>query len=322
LHQLRGTGPGGRIVSEDVPSAPATATVAVATIAARNLADLLGVDLAAVPVDPVERRITREGVAVYVRSLLGGHAAAPPTAPAPAPAPALAVSMPLLQEPTDTVRLTGMRGTIARRMHASLQEMAQLTLTMDADMTAVLADRTARKAADAVVPSITDYVVAAAARALTLHSRMNAQVTESGIALLPEVHVGLAVAVDNGLLVPVIRDTAHRDLADLAAETTRLAAAARNGTVSPADLEGGTFSVSALGAYGVDAFTPVINPPNAGILGVGRLRDDVVIDNGAVATVKRLRLSLTWDHRVLDGVPAAEFCRSIVELLADPSRLD
>jgi pyruvate dehydrogenase E2 component (dihydrolipoamide acetyltransferase) len=136
------------------------------------------------------------------------------------------------------------------------------------------------------------------------------------------VHVGLAVAVDNGLFVPVIRDAADRELSDLAAETTRLAASARDGSLSPADLEGGTFSVSALGAYGVDAFTPVINPPNAGILGVGRLRDDVTVDNGEVATVKRLTLSLTWDHRVLDGVPAAEFCRAIVELLAEPTRLD
>jgi pyruvate dehydrogenase E2 component (dihydrolipoamide acetyltransferase) len=325
LHQVRGTGPGGRIVSEDVLSAPAGTPLAhvaaVATIAARNLADLLGVDLAQVPVDPVERRITREGVAVYVRSLLGGGA------PNASVSDARRVSdtgdsTPLQQEPSETIRLSGMRGTIARRMHASLQEMAQLTLTMDADMTAVLADRAARKAAAGPVPSLTDYVVAATARALTLHPQMNAQVTASRIALLPEVHVGLAVAVDNGLLVPVIRDASHRDLADLSAETSRLATAARDGAVSPTDLEGGTFSVSALGAYGVDTFTPVINPPNAGILGVGRLREDVVIVDGGVTTVKRLTLSLTWDHRVLDGVPAAEFCRTIVELLADPARLD
>ena len=83
-----------------------------------------------------------------------------------------------------------------------------------------------------------------------------------------------------------------------------------------------TFSVSALGAYGVDAFTPVINPPNAGILGVGRMRDDVALVDGQVTTIKRLTLSLTWDHRVLDGVPAAEFCRTIVTLLATPSALD
>jgi pyruvate dehydrogenase E2 component (dihydrolipoamide acetyltransferase) len=320
LHTVRGSGPGGRIVSEDVLATPAARDVpaangsarVVASVAARNLADLLGVDLARVPADPVERRVTRDGVALYVRSLLSAT-----DAPTPRP-----TTMPLLQEPSDTVRLAGMRGTIARRMHASLQEMAQLTLTMDADMTAVLADRASRKSTGSSAPSITDYVVAATARALVLHPRMNAQVTESGIALLPAVHVGLAVAVDNGLLVPVIRDTARRELSDLAAETTRLAASAREGSLSPADLEGGTFSVSALGAYGVDAFTPVINPPNAGILGVGRLRDDVTLENGEVATVKRLTLSLTWDHRVVDGVPAAEFCRAIVELLADPTRLD
>jgi pyruvate dehydrogenase E2 component (dihydrolipoamide acetyltransferase) len=229
--------------------------------------------------------------------------------------------MPLLQEPTSTVRMAGMRGTIAKRMHASLQEMAQLTLAMDADMTQVLADRAARKSS-AGTPSITDYVVAATARALLRHPGMNAQITDAGIALLPEVHVGLAVAVPNGLFVPVVRDAAHRDLTDLAAETTRLATAARAGALSPAELEGGTFSVSALGAFGVDMFTPVINPPNAGILGVGRLRKELVLVDGQVGTTSVLTLSLTWDHRVVDGVPAAEFCRTIVELLADPSALD
>ena len=316
LRAVRGTGPGGRIVSEDVLAAPvvtgtAASSTAVATVAARNLADLLGIDLADVAPDPVDRRVTREAVALHVRGLLASRAPKPPAA-----------GMPLLQEPTETIRLTGMRGTIAKRMHASLQEMAQLTLTMDADMSAVLADRAGRKTAGTAAPSITDYVVAASARALVVHPRMNAQVTEADIALLPEVHVGLAVAVANGLLVPVVRDAAHRELADLAAETTRLAAAARDGNISPAELEGSTFSVSALGAYGVDVFTPVINPPNAGILGVGRLRDDVVVVDGEVATVKRLTLNLTWDHRVVDGVPAAEFCRTIVELLADPTRLD
>jgi pyruvate dehydrogenase E2 component (dihydrolipoamide acetyltransferase) len=336
LASVRGTGPGGRIVSEDVEAAPDAGTTptrsqsvggqidAVATFAARSLADLLGVDVAAVPVDPVERRVTRDSVALYVRTLLQSLAptSAPVHAAAPSPTPPASSVLPLLQEPIERIRLTGMRGTIAKRMHASLQSMAQLTLTMDADMTAVLADRAQRKSGATPTPSITDYIVAASARALVLHPRMNAQVTENEIAVLPEVHVGLAVAVDNGLLVPVVRDTAHRDLSDLAAETSRIAAAARSGAISPGDLEGGTFSVSALGAFGVDMFTPVINPPNAGILGVGRLRDDVALVNGEVTTVKRLTLSLTWDHRVVDGVPAAAFCRTIVELLAEPSRLD
>jgi pyruvate dehydrogenase E2 component (dihydrolipoamide acetyltransferase) len=339
---VRGTGPNGRIVAADVlearpaaapaPAPTAAAVVpggfaapqpsgayAVATVAARQLADLLGVDLASVPVDAAEQRVTRDSVAWYVRTLLQQLAEAKPAAAAAAPALAAA---PLLQEPTSVVRLAGMRGTIAKRMHASLQEMAQLTLSMDADMTEVLADRAARKAQGGATPSITDYVVAATARALVRHPGMNAQVTEAGIALLPEVHVGLAVAVTNGLMVPVVRDTAHRSLADLAAETTRVAGAARTGSLTPRDLEGGTFSVSALGAYGVDVFTPVINPPNAGILGVGRLRDELVLVGGEVKAVKRLTLSLTWDHRVVDGVPAAEFCRTIVELLATPTALD
>ncbi len=334
LAAVSGTGPAGRIVSEDVeavaatgvasaPTPPAIAPIAgglvaanrhaVATVAARNLADLLGVDLSQVAPDPVERRITRDCVAIHVRARLAEPSPAPGIVPPPAPAP-------LLQEPTRTVRLSGMRGTIAKRMTASLRDMAQLTLSMDADMDAVIADRAERRAAGGATPSITDYVVAAAARALVQHPMMNAQVTADGIAVLPEVHVGLAVAVDGGLVVPVIRDTAHRDLADLSAETDRLAQAARAGELAPPDLEGGTFSVSTLGMFGVDVFTPVINPPNAGILGVGRLRDDLVLAGGEVRTVKRMTLSLTWDHRVLDGAPAAEFCKTIATLLADPAQ--
>jgi pyruvate dehydrogenase E2 component (dihydrolipoamide acetyltransferase) len=229
--------------------------------------------------------------------------------------------MPLLQEPTRTIRMTGMRGTIAKRMHASLQTMAQLTLTMDADMGAVVADRERRKQ-EGSPPGYTDYVVAAAARALATHPDVNSQVTDDGIAVLPDIHVGLAVALDNGLLVPVVRHADRLTLQQLSAETTRLAQGARSGALAPAELEGATFSVTALGMFGVDAFTPVINPPNAAILGVGRLRDDVVVIDGAVATMKRLTLSLTWDHRVIDGAPAAEFCRTIVELLAHPTRLD
>ncbi len=324
---VAGTGPGGRIVSEDVESAAMTPSLvrpvvaapagasgagssAVATMAARNLADLLGVDLAVVPPDPGEGLVTRDALARYVRQRLAVQVPVP-VPPTPAP---------LLQTPTRTVRLAGMRGTIARRMHSSLREMAQLTLTMDADMDAVVADRERRKAAGAA-PGFTDYVVAAAARTLVNHPNVNAQVVGEEIAVLPDVHVGLAVALDNGLVVPVVRHTDRLTLEVLAAETTRLATAARAGQLAPGDLDGGTFSVTALGMFGVDSFTPVINPPNAAILGVGRLRDDVVVVDGVVGTRKRLTLSLTWDHRVFDGAPAAEFCRAIVAALADPASL-
>ena len=158
---------------------------------------------------------------------------------------------------------------------------------------------------------------------MRLHPIANSQVTAAGIELLTDINVGLAVSLDDGLMVPVVRNTDSLSLAALAVETKRLAGAARSGSLALADLEGGTFSVSALGMFGVDGFTPVINPPNVAILGVGRLRDDIVLNSsGAVSSVKRLTLSLTWDHRVLDGAPAAQFCQSIVQLLADPVALN
>ena len=341
LRTVRGTGPGGRIVIADLdgvvaaPAPPAETTAArplvapggqvAATVAARQLADLLGIDLASVPADPIDGRVSREGVARHVRTLIGtspGTSAPSARAGAPAAAPLA----PAMQEPTSITKLSGMRGTIAKRMHESLSQMAQLSLFMDADLDAVVADREHRKS-KGTAPGYTDYVIAAAARALRRHPHINSQITDDGVALLPEVHVGMAVALDGGLIVPVIRDTAGRDLASLGAESSRLADAARSGSLGLADLEGGTFSVSTLGMYGVDGFTPVINPPNTAILGVGRLRDDLVLKTTKkgkkkVKTVTRLTLSLTWDHRAFDGAPAADFCRSIVDLLGEPSALD
>lgn len=218
--------------------------------------------------------------------------------------------------------MAGMRGTIASRMTQSLRDMAQLTLTVDADADAIVADRTARRASGAaVIPGYTDYVIAAVARALQRHPHVNSQVTPEGIAVLPAIHIGMAVALEKGLVVPVVRDPLERTLEDLAAETTRLAEAARAGRLGLADYEGGTFSVTALGSYGVDAFTPVINPPNAAILGVGRIREDVAWDGDTPRRARRMVLSLTWDHRVFDGAPAAEFAQEVVALLRTPSAL-
>lgn len=334
LRTIRGTGPGNRIVAADLDGVSAAVPGAAqalsatgwqgslrpATAAARQLADLLGIDLAAVPLDPIDGYVTRESVARHVRDLLA-RAAGPVTPPAVAAPPAAALPN-AMQEPSSTVRLAGMRGTIAKRMRDSLTQMAQLTLFMDADLDAVVTDRAGRAAAGAA-PSYTDYVIAAAARALVKHPIANSQITDHGVALLPTVHVGMAVALDGGLIVPVISNTAGRDLASLMAETSRLAAAARAGALKLPELEGGTFSVSTLGMFGVDGFTPVINPPNTCILGVGRLRDDLVLDDaGAVTKRKRLTLSLTWDHRAFDGAPAAAFCRTIVELLNEPATLN
>ena len=346
IETVVGSGPEGRITSEDVeeahknPSARrATAAPAItvapilssngnvlATAAARQLADLLGVDLAQVPYDATDGRVTKDGVAAFVRArLTTTQTASKENTSAEKSTTVLA---PASQTPTSIKKMSGMRGTIAKRMQSSLQDMAQLTLHMDADLDAIVEDRESRKNSgnnnsSNSLPGFTDYVIAAAARALKLHPIVNSQVTAEGIALLPEIHVSMAVALPEGLIVPVIKNTTSLDLSTLAAETKRLSGAAREGKLGLGELEGGTFSVSTLGMFGVDGFTPVINPPNTAILGVGRLRDDVVVSKkGKVSTVKRMTLSLTWDHRVFDGAPAAEFCKSIVDLLADPSALN
>ncbi len=349
IETVVGSGPEGRITSEDVeeahqnPSAPRVTTSSIsaiavppilsangnvlATAAARQLAELLGVDLAHVPYDATDGRVTKDGVAAFVRAqLAGSRSPSTPATPAPSStstSTSTTVLAPASQTPTSIKKMSGMRGTIAKRMQSSLQDMAQLTLHMDADLDAIVEDRESRKSSSHSLPGFTDYVIAAAARALKLHPIVNSQVTAEGIALLPEIHVSMAVALPEGLIVPVIKNTTSLDLASLASETKRLSGAAREGKLGLGELEGGTFSVSTLGMFGVDGFTPVINPPNTAILGVGRLRDDVVVSKkGKVSTVKRMTLSLTWDHRVFDGAPAAEFCKSIVDLLADPSALN
>jgi pyruvate dehydrogenase E2 component (dihydrolipoamide acetyltransferase) len=194
-------------------------------------------------------------------------------------------------------------------MHASLHEMAQLTLTMDVVMDAVVRHRSAADPSRRA--GFTDYVVAAVAGALVEHPVINSQITDGQVAVLPEINVGLAVALDGGLVVPVVHRTDTLTFDALRAETTRLAEAARNGRLTREEVDGATFSITALGMHGVDAFTPVINPPNTAILGVGRLRDGVRWDGDTPVRTTLLTLSLTWDHRAYDGVPAADFTASV-----------
>ena len=320
---------------------PDTGVPVVASLAARRLADLLGVDIAVVSRTGVDPRVTRDDVALYVRQRLAGTGPAPaPAQPAPellqpAPAPAqpapppvpraargrtrLSGSAPALSPPSQTpssvVRMRGMRATIASRMHQSLHDMAQLTLTMDVVMDRIVVDRQ-RRQVDGAAPSYTDYVIAAAAAALVEHPIVNSQITDEGIALLPEVNVGMAVALDKGLVVPVLRGADRLSIEEISAETARLAAAARSRSLGLPDFEGATFTVTAMGMYGVDAFTPIINPPNTAILGVGRVRRDVDWDDDDRAVPRPvLTLSLTWDHRAFDGAPAAEFTRTVREVL-------
>ncbi len=301
LGALTGSGPGGRIVAADVPPTGDRHRVS-ATVAARQTAVRLGVDLTHVRSIGVDGRIDRADVERHVREQLSAAGRPPALAEAP-----------LLQAPTQRIPLRGMRGTIAQRMHDSLAQMAQLTLAMEVVMDAVVAHRVATDPIDRA--GYTDYVIAAVAQALVDHPIANSQIADGAVNLLPEIHVGLAVALDGGLVVPVVRDTDQLSMSQLAAETTRLANAARAGRLALADLEGGTFSVTALGAFGVDSFTPVVNPPNTAILGIGRLRESVRwVDRVAVPTTV-VTLSLTWDHRAFDGAPAAQFGAAVRDRL-------
>ncbi|MEQ8693103.1 MAG: dihydrolipoamide acetyltransferase family protein [Pseudomonadales bacterium] len=302
---LAGSGPGGRIVEADVQAAANTATSAPpSSPIARKLARELNVDLNTVSGTGPGGRITREDVEQA--------AAAPKTAASPAAAAG------------SSVPIRGMRKTIAERMHASLAEMAQLTMDMDVQMDDAIKLRNQlveEWADEGVKPSFTDLVIRAAARALAKHGLMNSSWGDKEISLHGDVHVGMAVSLQEGLIVPVIKHADKISIKELAQESTRLAQAARDGSLGVDDLTGGTFTVSALGMMGVDSFTPIINAPQAGILGVNRIRDDVAWEGDRPIKVQRMRLSLTWDHRVLDGAPAAEFLGEIKGLLESPYRL-
>lgn len=330
LTAIQGTGPGGRITSEDVLANPPAETEPVSSkptstqeepekitprqipFAARKAAERLGVDVNQVTGTGPNGRITKQDVFVFSRSQ---KSVTSPTGSA----------VPATQVPGERIPMKGMRGIIAERMHASLQEMAQLTLTMDVNMDRAVELRDQLKdigqAELGAVPGYTDLVIAAAAQALAQHPLANSQIDGNDVVLLEEINVGMAVAVPDGLVVPVVHGADQLELAEIAMETSRLAEAARNKKLSLSEMEGGTFSVTALGMFGVDAFTPVINPPNAGILGVGRIRDDVEWDGDTPVKVKRMTISLTWDHRVLDGAPAAEFASTIKNFLEQPLRL-
>ncbi len=331
-----GSGPSGRVVSEDVEEYARSAATSTpsprrttspthsASPAAQQLAELLGLDITEVTPEVGSDRISRDDVARHVRTLLA-RMREETRGPARTPAPERVTTAPTEQIPVPASGLTGMRGTIARRMVSSLRDMAQLTLTMEAPSDALLEHRRSYSKTD-VVPGITDYVLAATARALRRHPMVNAQVGPAGIERLPDVHVGLAVALDEGLVVPVIHHADTLRLVELAAHSRRLADAARRGILTLEDLEGGTMSVTALGMYGVDAFTPIINPPNAAILGVGRIRPVATPSKkkgkkSGVDFHQSMTFSLTWDHRVFDGAPAAEFCSTVVEFLQNPDSL-
>ncbi|KQU07179.1 dihydrolipoamide acetyltransferase [Rhodococcus sp. Leaf7] len=326
LAAIRGTGPGGRIVSEDVEeflaATPAPAMAAEVEKPSESAGQFVG------PL--VRRRATELGVDLtrLVGTGIGGRVtkadvenAATPQAGSTAPTPTPArVTGP---QPGDVIPLSGMRGAIARNMVDSLHTMAQLTHGYEVDVTALVAVRAQLKGEGSASkpPSLNDFVVKAAALALQQHPLLNAGIADDKVTLFEEINIGVAVAVDGGLVVPVVRDADALSLTAIATRTNAVATAARTGKLALNDMEGATFSVSTLGAYGVDFFTPVVNPGNVAILGVGRVKDGFRWEGDTPVKTQVMTLSLTFDHRAVDGAPAAEYLRTLGEILARPLSL-
>lgn len=225
-------------------------------------------------------------------------------------------------ESVERIPVSGIRKVIASRMQDSLRHSAQLTLTMKADVTDLVVlqkqmSEVAQKQYE-VKLTLTDFVARAVVLSLQKHKSMNSAYVEDQIHEFGHVHLGMAVALEKGLVVPVIRHAQNCSLIDLSKNIKSLAGRARQGQLGSEEMQGSTFTITNLGAYGVEHFTPVLNLPETGILGVGAVQDTPVYKGEELQKRSILPLSLTFDHRVLDGAPAAEFLRTIKQHLEEP----
>jgi pyruvate dehydrogenase E2 component (dihydrolipoamide acetyltransferase) len=208
-------------------------------------------------------------------------------------------------------------------MHASLQQMAQLTVSMEVDFTLALQLRAQLEQLWRAEeqPTITDLIMRAAVLALKDHPRLNATLDELQLREHERVHLGLAVDAEEGLIVPVVRDADALGLRELAARSRDLAGRARANRLALDDVQGGTFTVTSLGQLGVDFFTPIVNPPQVAILGIGRVFAKLALRDGQVEERSALTLNLSFDHRAVDGAPAARFLKDVKRLLELPAAL-
>jgi pyruvate dehydrogenase E2 component (dihydrolipoamide acetyltransferase) len=212
-----------------------------------------------------------------------------------------------------------MRQAIAEQMAYSLQTMAQLTITAKADVTELVSTREALAARWGRKISYTDLLVKAVAVALRDHPVLAARLQDDEIVMPDEINIGIAVALESGLIVPVIRNAGQMTVLQISDRVKDLAQRARQGALSVDEVTGAVFTITNLGMYGVDAFTPIINPPEVAILGMGRIAEELALINGQVASRSTTVLSLTIDHRIVDGAPGAAFLQTLVQLLEHPA---
>jgi pyruvate dehydrogenase E2 component (dihydrolipoamide acetyltransferase) len=305
LSQAAGSGPGGRVVAWNVRALGGTAPARATPLAARTAADL-GVDLAAVQGSGPGGRITRQDV-----EQAGRMPATGPGTRAPA-------------QPSGTIRpFTRIEQVMAGRMVESFTSAPHFYLHVSVDARQLVALREQLKAKlearSGVHLTYTDLLVYFCARTLARHPEAMSQWTPRGMRLLGDVHVGVAVDTERGLLVPVVRDADRLGLSEISRRLADLTTRARLGSLLPTEQEEGVFTISNLGAFGVDAFDAVLNPPQAALLAVGRIKEQPMVAEGKVIPAAMLTLSLSVDHRVLDGARAARFLGDLAELLETPA---
>jgi pyruvate dehydrogenase E2 component (dihydrolipoamide acetyltransferase) len=301
LVAVDGSGPNGRINEADVrrfhdegPPPPRMTPVAAEMIRQE------GVDVAAIEGSGEGGKITKEDVQRFLDLRKREEVALPVT------------SLPF----------SGMRKSIAENMHASLQNTAQLTIFTEVDVTEMIRFRNCvkeeYKKVESVRVSYNDIIILATSRALKRHSILNSTLVGDEILLHEAVHMGIAVALPEGLIVPVLRDTDKKGLLEIAIGARELARKARDGTLEIDEVTGGTFTISNLSMFQVDGITPILKPPETGILGAGRVKEKPAVYKGEIAIRSMMFLNLTFDHKVVDGAPAAEFLATVARYLQEP----
>jgi len=290
--------------------APLDATRVKASPLAKRMAQDTGVDLKLV-------QGSGPGGRVVKRDLEGVQAVAPAAASV---VPRTADRAPRTGAPYEDVPLTQIRKTIAKRLAASIGPIPHFFLTTEVDMERAAEARDAlnKQLGEQGKVSFNDIVIKAVALALTKHRACNAWFQEDHIRYWNEVHIGMAVAVEDGLITPVIRDADRKSLLEIGTEARELAQRARNRRLKPEEYTGASFSVSNLGMFDIDQFTAVINPPEAGIIAVGSIVAKPVAEGSQVVVRRRLRLTMSCDHRVIDGATGAQFLKTLKQMLENP----
>ena len=237
------------------------------------------------------------------------------------PAASVATSSPLGQEQFEEIPVTQMRKTIARRLAESKFTAPHFYLTMEIRMDKAVEARKQMNEYSESKISMNDLIIKAAAVALRQHPMVNAAWMGDKIRMNKHVHVGVAVAVEDGLLVPVVRFADHKSLTEISSEVKVAADKAKNKQLQPSDWEGNTFTISNLGMFGIEEFTAIINPPDSCILAVGGAKETVVVENGELKAGHVMKVTLSCDHRVVDGVTGAKFLQTFKSLLEEPVRI-